>query len=135
MRARLASWTCVAAATLAAAALVQCRRAAPGDWMGFAPYPGTRELCQQRVYGESQGRRVEIHWRSFATRDSPTDVIAFYARREGRKAERSGDTLEVHHGADHNLSVYPASKTDIPSCDSRPNSEERTVILVSLALR
>ena len=102
-----------------------------GDWMGFAPYPGARQLCSEVVLGLSGSKQVEIHWRSFASRDATADVIKFYASREGKNAERSSDSLEVRRGADHTLSVYPASKAGAPSCASKPNSAEKTVIIVS----
>jgi hypothetical protein len=101
-------------------------------WLGFAAYPGARELCNEVVLGQSEKGRVEIHWRSFASRDAPADVIAFYARREGNNAQRSSDSIEVRHGSDQILAVYSASKTGVPSCASKPNSEEKTIIMVSV---
>lgn len=106
--------------------------ASSGKWMGFTEYPGARELCDEVVRGQGDKGPVEIHWRSFTSGDALADVIAFYARREGKNAQRSSDSLEVHRGADHILSAYAASKKDVPSCASKPNAGEKTIIMVSV---
>ena len=99
--------------------------------MGFAAYPGARELCDQYVVGSSAHRRVEIHWRSFASRDAFADVAAFYVKREPKNAERKSDSLEVHHGANQILTVSTASNKELPSCATKPKPTERSVIVVS----
>jgi hypothetical protein len=106
---------------------------APAEkWLGFPEYPGARDLCNEFVLGQGDKGRVEIHWRSFATRDKTTDVIAFYIRREGKNVETKADTLQVRHGADHILSVYPSSKTGVPGCSAKPLADEKTLIMVSV---
>lgn len=103
-----------------------------GKWLDFTPYPGARELCNEVVTGHGGKGPVEIHWHSFASRDALADVIEFYARREGKNAERTSDSLDVHHGTNQILSVYSASKTGVPGCASKPNSVEKAIIIVSV---
>lgn len=127
MRARLT--TCILLGVMAMGA------PPPEKWLEFAAYPGARELCNEVVLGLSDKRQVEVHWRSFVSRDAPADVIAFYAKREGKNAQRSSDSIEVRRGANQSLEVYPASKTGVPSCASKPKSEEKTIIIVSVVQR
>jgi hypothetical protein len=132
MRAQLTR--CMGVMTMGIGAFTLLGRGADSSekWMGFAAYPGARELCNEVVLGQSEKGRAEIHWRSFASRDAPAGVVAFYAKREGKNAQRSSDSIEVRRGADQILSVYSASKTGVPSCASKPNSEEKTIIMVSI---
>jgi hypothetical protein len=132
MRARLT--TCMGVMTMGIGVFTLLGRGADSSekWMGFVAYPGARELCNEVVLGQSEKGRSEIHWRSFASRDAPAGVVAFYAKREGKNAQRSSDSIEVRRGADQILSVYSASKTGVPSCASKPNSEEKTIIMVSI---
>jgi hypothetical protein len=109
---------------------LQCG-AAPEKWLGFDAYSGARGLCNEHVLGSSGSKRVEIHWQSFASRDATADVIDFYARREGKNVQRSADSLEVRHGEDYVLTVQPASKGGGPSCSTKPNTDEKTLIIVS----
>jgi hypothetical protein len=103
-------------------------------WFGFTPYPGARKLCEQAVDGWSSTGPVGFVWRSYATRDATAQVIAFYAKAEGRNAEVEGKSLIVRRGqkkVERVLSVHAASATDYPSCDSKPRPGEKTVIIVS----
>jgi len=99
--------------------------------MGFAAYPGARELCNQHVLGASQGKRVEIQWRSFASGDTLADVTAFYIKRDAKNAQRKSGSLEVHHGEGRILTASPASNAELPSCSSKPKTTEKSVIVVS----
>ena len=104
------------------------------NWFGFTPYPGARELCDQMVDGRSSSGPMGIHWRSYATRDATEDVIAFYAKAEGRDVGVEGKSITVRRGKEKVeavLSVHAASATDYPGCDSKPRPEEKTVIIVS----
>jgi hypothetical protein len=102
------------------------------EWFGFPAYPGARELCTQSVLGQ-QGE--EILWHSYATKDKPSQVIAFYVKDNGRnkdtqgQAEQNGDMLTLRH-EDTVLSVHVAGG-DYPQCGHKPHTAERTVIVVS----
>jgi hypothetical protein len=133
MRARLTTFILSGVLAIGAGIFtLQCRGAADaGKWLGFPAYPGARELCNEHVLALSGKTQHEVHWLSFASRDATADVISFYAGREGKNAQRSSDSFEVHHGADHTLTVQPASKAVAPSCSSKPRADEKTVIVVS----
>ena len=101
------------------------------SWLGFAPYPGARDLCEQWVMGSSQERKVEIHWREFATRDEPARVAAFYTGKDHAAAEKGSDgSITLRHGDDPVLSIYAVSG-HYPTGDQKPRADEKTVILVS----
>jgi hypothetical protein len=101
------------------------------SWLGFARCPRARDLCEQWVLGSSQERRVEIHWREFATRDEPARVAAFYARKDHAAAEKNDDgSITLRHGEDRVLSIYAASG-HYPTCERKARADEKTVILVS----
>jgi len=43
-----------------------------GDWLGFTPYPGARQLCNEFTTGFTHDNKpMEIHSVTFATRDAP----------------------------------------------------------------
>lgn len=101
------------------------------SWLGFAPYPGARQMCEEHVMGSSKGHRVEIHWFSFATRDEQAQVAAFYAQKGDAVAEKDADgTIRLRHDQDRVLSIYPVPGT-YPTCEKKVRSDEKTVILVS----
>lgn len=107
------------------------------NWLGFAPYPEARHLCESWVLGSSKGERVEIHWQSFATTDGPKQVAAFYSGKEHEPAEKDKDhgSLTFHHGKNNLLTIFPAS-AHYPSCDSGTvRAEEKTVISLSELMR
>lgn len=96
------------------------------EWMGFAPFPGARPLCAEHV----SGRGMHVEWYSFATSASSEDVVAFY--RAGTRARE----LQVDGPGQTKLAVFPASDASrYPSCAEHPTAAERTVILVSRAIR
>jgi len=102
---------------------------AEGDWLGFVAYPHARLLCAERVYGVGG---EEIHWWSYATRDEPVEVAAFYRL---APLGPGGSGAELKGPGDTDLAVHPAAPPDYPSCDTTPTASERTVILVSRLLR
>jgi hypothetical protein len=115
---------------VAAAAALACGRGRPappaGDWSGFAPYPGARRLCQQRVNAGA----MHIQWTGFASVDPPDAVAGFYARRHGVGAEVPltirGERMSV-------LTVSPAAAAGYPHCPEGARADEPTVIIVSRA--
>lgn len=97
----------------------------------FSVYPGARELCSQHVTGNV----MHILWRAYATVDATKDVIAFYVQAEGKEhVELEENSVTVHRG-DKVLSVHAASAKDYPRCGAEPRREEKTVIIVSQAIR
>lgn len=103
-----------------------------GEWLDvFAAYPGARELCSQHV----SGNVMHILWHAYATRDVPEKVIAFYARAEGEEhAERDEHSVTFRHG-DKVLSIHSTAAKGYPDCGKAPGPEEKTVIIVSQAVR
>jgi hypothetical protein len=107
-------------------------------WAGvFMPYPGARKLCWQHVSGFSDGKPIHIMWTGYATKDPPERVSDFYARNTSGNtvgksthglAQLRGPKLEV-------LSVQIAARKDYPTCEVKPASSDRTVIIVSTAAR
>jgi len=104
-------------------------------WNGFAVYPGARQLCDQSVMGEPGGARMEIHWCSYATLDATSKVIAFYEKTKVKDVEKGSDSATFRLDKDTDLSVYAASAAHYPTCENKPKSDERTVIVVSRATR
>lgn len=101
------------------------------QWMGFAPYPEARNLCEAwtSVLGTQRG---ELHWRSFASKDDLDRVAAFYARKDSARAEHSGDgSLTLRHGKELILTLNRASAPNYPKCDQEVRPGENTVIVVS----
>jgi len=97
----------------------------------FSAYPGARELCSQHVTGNT----MHILWRAYVTVDATKDVIAFYVQAEGKEhVELSENSLTVRRG-DKVLSVHAASARDYPRCGADPRPGERTVLIVSQAIR
>lgn len=102
------------------------------DWASFPPYPHARFLCNQSVLGRSGDKRVEITWTSYTTRDATEKVIAFYSNAENGKVESEGESITIRRNKDI-LSVYPASAAGYPTCDRKPQPEEKTVIIISVS--
>ena len=101
-------------------------------WLGVFPaYPGAREICSQHV----TGNLMHIIWAAYATRDEPEKVGAFYLKSEGEeRAERNNAWLTFRHG-DKLLSIHRASARDYPDCGKSPDREDKTVLIVSQAIR
>ena len=94
-------------------------------------------MCENWVLGSSEGRRVEIHWHSFASTDASGQVATFYAKKERVSAEKDKDdgSLTFRHGKNYVLTIFSAS-AHYPTCDHETvRAEEKTVIWVSQMLR
>jgi hypothetical protein len=103
------------------------------EWNGFAAYPGARQLCDQSVMGQPGGTVMEIHWRSYATPDATAKVIAFYEKTKVKDVGKGSDSVTFRLDKDTHLSVYAASVAHYPTCENKPKSDEKTVIVVSRA--
>jgi len=105
---------------------------ADGKWLNIFPaYPAARGLCSQHVAGNV----MHILWHAYVTTDAPEEVSAFY-RQAGRTAhvEVDENPFKLRHG-DNVLSVHSASAKDYPDCGKAPSPEDKTVIIVSQAIR
>ncbi len=102
-------------------------------WYGFASYAGARQMCDQFLKGS--GSPMEIHWRSFATPDTFEKVVAFYDRTKVKDVEKESDSVTFHLDQDTVLSVHAALPVHYPTCENKPKSGEKTVIVVSRAAR
>jgi len=110
-----------------------CALAGAAPSADFEPYRGARKLCAEHVTGNS----MHITWSTHATSDDLNKVVAFYEQTLGRKAgtgARGERTFEAK--PDRSLSIYPAARhADFPHCETKPKAAEKTVILVSRAIR
>jgi hypothetical protein len=78
---------------------------------------------------------MHILWSAYATRDAPEQVNAFYLQAEGKEhAEQNENSLTFRRG-DKVLSIHRASAKDYPDCGTHPSPEEKTVLIVSQAIR
>jgi hypothetical protein len=103
------------------------------DIKGFEPYKGARNLCSEHVSGNT----MHITWTSWATKDDVATVVAHYEKATGVKPA-TGDKGErtFSDGKNLRLSVYPTSKHDsFPTCSTRPAGDEKTIVLISKAIR
>jgi len=99
--------------------------------MGFAAYPGARDLCEQWTLA-SGSPAGELHWRSFVTKDDIVRVADFYTRRDSTPAEKSADgSLTLRHDKEIILSIDRAFPPNYPKCDQEAHPGENTVIIVS----
>jgi hypothetical protein len=78
---------------------------------------------------------TEIHWCSYATPDATAKVIAFYEKTTVKDVEKGSDSVMFRLDKDTYLSVYAASAARYPTCEKKPKSDEKTVIVVSHATR
>ena len=102
-----------------------------GNWLGFTPYPGAREICHQFVDGRDGTGPVGIEWRSYGTRDDTALVIAFYAKTGGKNMEQGENSITLRQGKSRILSAHAASASGYPTCENKPRPEEKTIIIVS----
>jgi hypothetical protein len=101
-------------------------------WLSeFPAYPGASKLCSGSVLGSAEGRRVEIAYSSYATKDAPAAVVAFYARERKLPVASGTETLDLPSadGKKH-LSIQPATAS-YPDCGTKPGPEAKTVLSVS----
>jgi hypothetical protein len=102
-----------------------------GEWLGFDAYPGARQLCAEHVTGDA----MHLEWRSYATAAAPEEVVAFYRDAPGEKTRDHPGALRLAAG-DLRLTIFPVAEASrYPSCAEAPAATERTVILVSKAIR
>ncbi len=107
-------------------------------WEGFPPYPGSKDLCDQRVYGNAR----EIHWAAYTSSDPPQVVTAFYEARLGKPETDKGEARfrAAKEGAvERVLSVYPIGASySYPRCGKDPDADDgaraRTMLIVSRAI-
>ena len=80
---------------------------------------------------------MEIHWITFATRDAPEDVIAFYSKKASGNVEVEGKSITIRRGSpvDAVLSVRATSEAHYHTCANQARPEEKTIIDVSNILR
>lgn len=118
---------------LAAALVVVLVGTALADPTGFEPYKGARNLCSEHVVGNT----MHITWSSWATKDDLASVVASYEKAIGKNAG-TGDKGERTFSGDKDfrLAIYPAAKLDdFPHCNEKPKAGEKTIVLISQAIR
>ena len=77
---------------------------------------------------------MHILWASYAVAATPEEVAAYLRHFPDAKAPKPKQ-LEVRGPNDKILSVYPAADPSFPKCSKEPGPTEKTVILVSQAIR
>jgi hypothetical protein len=123
----IASWLLVA--TDAASTQADADRK---DWLSeFPSYPGASKVCSGHVLGRADGKRREIAFSLYATKDDPASVVRFYASVRGVKSEL-GDTTLTTRSTDGKkvLSIHPVSGS-YPDCGVKPPKDAKTVVVVS----
>jgi len=104
-------------------------KAAPGS------YPGSRRLCDQRVYGRSDDGPLEIHWTLDASTHAVTRVAEHYRKSGGGPGSLTGGEHTFEFPSGHRVTVLPVSaKGRHPSCGVSPRAGEKTLIRISRAL-
>ncbi len=124
--------TSIGSATMTEAGTVPSWPQKGEKWLDtFAAYPGAREHCSQHVTGNV----MHILWHAYVTGDTPDKVIAFYVQAEGEEhVEQGENSLTVRHG-DKVLSIHSTPAKDYPTCGKAPRPEDKTIIIVSQAIR
>ncbi len=104
----------------------------PDGWLEiFTIYPGVRDMCNQHITGNS----MHILWRSYASKDAPSKVMAFYKERHSDLVESTSNAeMKLRGTSDKVLSVH-AVPGKFPTCENGPAADEKTVIVVSQAIR
>jgi hypothetical protein len=101
-------------------------------WLGaFVPFPGARRLCTQQVLGQSEGRRMEIHFTLYATRREPREAARFYALAHGLDWKPEEQAITVKAGDGRKVLAVQRASEPHPECGVEPKPEDRTVIVVS----
>jgi hypothetical protein len=59
----------------------------------------------------------------------------FYEKTKVKDVEKDSDCVTFRLDKDTHLSVYSASAAHYPTCENKPKSDEKTVIVVSRATR
>ena len=100
---------------------------------GFASYPGSRELCRQHVTGD----KMHIIWSSHASRDELAKVVAYYEKTLGKKAKAEANGAKaIHADANRHVTIYPvASEGKLPTCTKKSMAGEKTIVMLSHAIR
>jgi hypothetical protein len=110
----------------------QAAEPASERWLEVFPaYPKARQLCSEHISGTG----MHILWESYAVAATPEEVAAFYLRHFPDATAPKPKQLEVRAPKDKILSVYPAAEPSFPRCAKEPGPTEKTVILVSQAIR
>ncbi len=104
-----------------------------GTPKGFATYPGSRELCRQHV----SGNKMHIIWSSHASRDELAKVVAFYEKALGKKAKAEANGAKaIQADANRHVTIYPvASEGRLPTCTKKSMAGEKTIVMLSHAIR
>ncbi|MBS2019260.1 MAG: hypothetical protein JST00_40730 [Deltaproteobacteria bacterium] len=95
----------------------------------FLPPSGAEPLCDEHVMGSG----MEIHWRSYASKEPQAALEARYRASAGRcgyALVTKPPQLSVSHGS-MRLEVFDAGAKGYPSCSASPKSDHVTVIVIS----
>lgn len=109
-----------------------------GCAVAASPVGAFRLLCDEHVLGSADGKRMEIHWRSFASEEAPRTTIDTYrtlAVRCGLSAGSTGAALSLEQG-DMRLHVVDLAAAGPPlRCATEPSPRDRTLVMISEATR
>ena len=95
-------------------------------WMDtFTAHPDARSLCHEHVSGVG----MHIQWESYALKVSPEEARAYFAKAHPKLAWEDNTLVATEN---RKLSIHAAGDS-YPSCETKPEAGEKTVVIVSLA--
>jgi hypothetical protein len=104
----------------------------------FSPPEGARRLCDQHITGAT----MHVQWTTYALAEAPAAVVARYRARRYHPDAPEPDTnpdaehLMLRGPGDVVVTIYPAGENNShPHCAVEPTATERTVLLLSHAVR
>ncbi|MBI5512897.1 MAG: hypothetical protein HY909_03970 [Deltaproteobacteria bacterium] len=104
----------------------------------FSPPEGARRLCDQHVNAPP----LHVAWSSYALAEAPREVVARYRARRFRTDTPEPDVnpdpehLTLRGPGDVVVTIYPSGENNShPHCATEPTDQERTVLLLSRAVR
>jgi hypothetical protein len=100
-------------------------RTRPGPVPADALPPNARQLCSEHVTGTT----MHITWTSYALRETVDEARAFFTRRGAQFVMTEGMWLYAPTPRDR-MSLHAANGS-YPSCSTRPNSSEKSVLIRS----
>lgn len=91
---------------------------------------GADPLCNEHVFANG----AEIHWRSFATKETRAALNLRYLERSrgcGLGVVTKPPLFDLRDGERRHLETYEAGEGGYPQCEKKPTSAHRTVIVIS----
>jgi hypothetical protein len=97
----------------------------------FPAYSGAREVGKEHV----SGANMHILCSAYATSARTEDVVAFYAARFSDAQRETARRITVRAKDEHVLEVKGVDDAEGPRCGARLTGEDKTIIVVSQAVK